>query len=133
MSRWSVEWPCRHYVTGLRLSNIPIDADGSPSGYIAWYDHFTETGKIRALRPLAKNDKYSIQRMEMLAIYFALADNQHQINRIVGRQRKKKHLIVNIRNDSKTSVEQLQGISGIRDKVLQKIYMAIKKLSEKMI
>jgi hypothetical protein len=71
--------------------------------------------------------------MEMLAIYFAFADNQHQINRIVGRQRKKKHLIVNVRSDSKTSVEQPQGISGIRDKVLQKIYMAIKKLSEKMI
>jgi hypothetical protein len=96
-------------------------------------NHSTETGKIRALRSLAKNDKYGVQRMEMLAIYFALADNQHQINRIVGRQRKKKHLIVNIRSDSKTSVEQLQGISGIRDKVLQKIYMAIKKLSEKMI
>jgi hypothetical protein len=90
------------------LSNIPIDADGSPSGYIAWYDHFTETGKIRALRPLAKNDKYSIQRMEMLAIYFALPDNQHQINRIVSSQ---KYLIADSRSDSKTNVEQLQGRS----------------------
>jgi hypothetical protein len=46
--------------------------------------------------------------MEMLAIYFALADNQHQINRIVSSQ-KKKHLIVNIRSDSKTNVEQAAG------------------------
>jgi hypothetical protein len=55
--------------------------------------------------------------MEMLAIYFVLADNQHQIisRIVVCRQRKKKHFIVNIRSDSKTNVEQLQGISGIRD------------------
>jgi hypothetical protein len=69
--------------------------------------------------------------MEMLAIYFALADNQHQINRIVSSQGKK-HLIVNIRSDSNTNVEQLHRRSGIRDKVMQKIYMATKKLSGKM-
>jgi hypothetical protein len=83
-------------------------------------NHSTETGKIRALRSLAKSDKYGVWRMKMLAISSALADNQDQINRIVGRHAKKKHLIINIRSDSKTSVEQLRGISGTRDKVLQK-------------
>ncbi len=114
----------------MHLLSITIDADGSPSGHIAWYNYFTETSKIRTLRPLAKNDKYGIQRMEMLAIYFALSDNQQQIDKIVSSQ-SAKHFTINIRSDSKTTVEQLQGVSGIRDKVLQKIYVAIKKFSEK--
>jgi hypothetical protein len=116
---------------GLRFLSATIDADGSPSGHIAWYNHSTETGKIRTLRPVAKNDKCGVQRMEMLAIYFALSDNQQQIIKIVSSQ-SKNHLIVNIRSDSKTTIEQLQGISEIRDKALQKIFMAIKKLAEKM-
>jgi hypothetical protein len=108
---------------GLRLSSITIDADGSPSGYIAWYNHSTETGKIRVLRPSTKNDKYGVQRMEMLAIYFALADNQWQIKRMASNQRKKQQqqLVINVRSDSKTSVEQLQGISEIRDSLMQRI------------
>jgi hypothetical protein len=115
----------------MRLSSITIDADGSPSGYIAWYNHCTETRKIRALRPFPKNDRYGVQRMEMLAIYFALADNQRQIGRIASSQRKKQ-LIVNIRSDSKTSVEQLQGVSEVRDSMLQRICAAIRKLLDRM-
>ncbi|HEX2557436.1 MAG TPA: hypothetical protein VHK86_03865 [Nitrososphaera sp.] len=116
---------------GLRLSSITIDADGSPSGYIAWYNHSTETSRIRTLRPSVKNDRYGVQRMEMLAIYFALADNQRQISRIANNQ-KKKQLVVNIRSDSKTSVEQLQGISEVRDAMLQRICMAIRNLIERV-
>lgn len=67
----------------------------------------------------------------MLAIYFALADNQRQINMIASSQRKKQ-LVVNIRSDSKTSVEQLQGMSEVRDAMLQRICAAIKKLLERM-
>ena len=115
----------------MRLSSITIDADGSPSGYIAWYNHCTETRKIRALRPFPKNDRYGVQRMEMLAIYFALADNHRQISRIANSQRKNE-LVVNIRSDSKTSVEQLQGMSEVRDAMLQRICAAIKKLLERM-
>jgi hypothetical protein len=115
----------------MRLSSIRIDADGSPSGYIAWYNHCTETRKIRALRPFPKNDRYGVQRMEMLAIYFALADNQRQLSRITHKQRKNQ-LVVNIRSDSKTSVEQLQSVSDIRDRMLQRICAAIRKLLEKM-
>jgi hypothetical protein len=50
-----------------------------------------------------------------IAIHFALAYNQHQINRIVS-SHIKKHLIINITSNYKTNVEQLQGRSGIRDK-----------------
>jgi hypothetical protein len=50
-----------------------------------------------------------------IAIYFALAYTQHQINRIVS-SHIKKHLIINITSNYKTNVEQLQGRSGIRDK-----------------
>jgi hypothetical protein len=63
--------------------------------------------------------------MEMLAIYFALADNQWQIKkRMASNQRKKQQqqqLVINIRSDSKTSVEQLQGISEIKDSLMQRI------------
>ncbi len=124
---------------GLRLSSITIDADGSPSGYIAWYNHSTDDHKIQFLRPSPKNEKFGVQRMEMLAIYFALVENQHQIVRIAESQEKRQQwlhqqdpLVVNIRSDSKTSIEQLQGISQIRDAVLQRICSAIKKLLERM-
>ena len=49
---------------------IVIDADASPSGFVAWYNHHSTQKKIiRSVRPAAKN-----QRMEMLAIYFDIAD-----------------------------------------------------------
>ena len=59
----------------LHLSNMMIDVDGSPTGYVAWYNYHTEASRIRPLRAALKNDKFGVQRMEMLAIYFALADN----------------------------------------------------------
>lgn len=78
-----------------------------------------------------RNDRYGVQRMEMLAIYFALADNQSNIRRMADVQRRK-YLVVNIRSDSKTSVEQLQGISEVRDSVMRRIYSAIRNLLERM-
>lgn len=115
----------------MRLSSITIDADGSPSGYIAWYNHSTNASRIRTLRPSIRNDRYGVQRMEMLAIYFALADNQRNIRRMAEGQRKKR-MVVNIRSDSKTSVEQLQGISEVRDGLMRRIYAAIRGLLERM-
>jgi hypothetical protein len=115
----------------LRLSSITIDADGSPSGYVAWYNHSTNLSRIRALRPSLRNDRYGVQRMEMLAIYFALADNQRHIRRAVEGSRKKK-IVVNIRSDSKTSVEQLQGVSEVRDSMMQRICAAIRNLLDRM-
>lgn len=117
---------------GLRLSSITIDADGSPSGYVAWYNHSSEVGKIRPLRPAARDDRFGVQRMEMLAIYFALADNGSDINRLSASRRKNRQLLVDIRSDSKTSVEQLQGSSEIRDLMIRKICNAIRILLRDM-
>jgi len=83
------------------------------------------------LRPSAKYEKFGVQRMEMLAIYFALADNQCKLGKI-AKSHKERQLIVNVRSDSKTSIDQLQGVSQIRDVVLQRIYFAIKKLLQRM-
>jgi hypothetical protein len=69
--------------------------------------------------------------MEMLAIYFALADNLRQIRRIADGQRKKT-LVVNIRSDCKTSVEQLHGTSKVREVLMQRICAAISKLLDRM-
>jgi len=115
----------------MRLSSITIDADGSPSGYVAWYNHSTGKPGFKVLRPSAKNEKYGVQRMEMLAIYFALVDNQRQISMLASSQ-KKKQIVLNIRSDSKTCIEQLQGVSKVRDAMLQRICSAIKKLLDKM-
>lgn len=114
-----------------------IDVDGSPSGYIAWYNHYTMTSGIRMLRPVVKNDKFGVQRMEMLAIYFAIADNCLHFRKITNsmknknmRQQKQKQqqkLTIEIRSDSKSTIEQLQGYSEIRDMVLQRIFRTIRK------
>lgn len=115
----------------MRLSSITIDADGSPSGYIAWYNHAANISRIRVFRPSLKNGRYGVQRMDMLALYFALADNRRHIRHLAGGQ-KKKRLFVNIRSDSKTSVEQLQGISEIRESIMKRICSPIRKLLDRM-
>jgi hypothetical protein len=115
----------------VRLSSITIDADGSPSGYVAWYNHSTGKPGFKILRPPARNERYGVQRMEMLAIYFAIVKNQRQIN-ILASGHKRKQIVVNIRSDSKTCIEQLQGLSKIRDAVMQRICVSIRKLLDKM-
>ena len=105
-----------------------IDVDGSPSGYIAWYNHYAETSRIRSVHPFLKNGSFGVQRMEMVAIYFALADNSKNVRSITKIVNKKKGLIIDIRSDSKSTLEQLQGISKMRDIILHRIYKAIKKL-----
>jgi response regulator RpfG family c-di-GMP phosphodiesterase len=108
-----------------------IDADGSPSGYIAWYNHHSECSRIRAIRPVPKNEKFGVQRMEMLAIYFALADNLRDIRRKTTRHRKKR-VVIAVRSDSKSTVEQLLGLSHIRDALMRRIFFAIAKLLSKV-
>ena len=114
-----------------------IDVDGSPSGYIAWYNHYTMTSGIRMLRPVVKNDKFGVQRMEMLAIYFAIADNCLDFRKITNsmknenmrhqKQKQQQKLTIEIRSDSKSTIEQLQGYSEIRDMILQRIFRTIRK------
>ncbi len=111
--------------------SIVIDADASPSGYIAWYNHRTETSKIRAVRPASRNERFGVQRMEMLAIYFALRDNLMQIKRSLKKS-SKKSIVVEVRSDSKSTVEQLRGMAEIRDATMRRIVFVIGKLLARM-
>lgn len=115
------------YSSYVRQHPIIIDADASPSGFIAWYNHHSETSKIRAIRPALKNERFGVQRMEMLAIYFALRDNLAQIRRALKRSGRKR-VIVEVRSDSKSTVEQLRGLAEIRDAVMRRIVSVIGKL-----
>jgi ribonuclease HI len=98
-----------------------IDADGSPTGFVAWYNHRTDRSRIRNLRPMIKNSNYAVQRMEMLAIYFALLDNRRYLTL-------RKFFKINIRSDSKSTIEQLRGRCEIKDTFLQRIYDSINRL-----
>lgn len=77
---------------------------------------------------MTRNDRYGIQRMEMLAIYPALADSRPEIQRRIsaetGGTKNLRHS-ANFRNDSKTCVNQLQEVSKIRDASIQRICNAI--------
>jgi hypothetical protein len=106
-----------------------IDADASPCRFIAWYNHHTGYSRIRTVRPVPKNEKFGVQRMEMIAIYFALADNLRIIRRKIAK-RSKGRVIIAIRSDSKSTVEQLQGLTQIRDSIMRRIFFAIANLQE---
>lgn len=112
----------------MRPHSIEIDADASPSGYVAWYNHSSGNNKIRIIRPAARNERYGVQRMEMLAVYFALSDNLLEIKKAIRRGRKSRRVVLCIRSDSKSTVEQLLGICAIRDVLMQRISSAIAKL-----
>ena len=97
------------------MNEILIDVDGSPRGYVAWYNHSTNNSMIRTTRSLPKNIKFGVQRAEMIAIYYALKDN---IEVLSGKISGKKKIRIDVRSDSRSTIEQLQGISRIRDKKL---------------
>ncbi len=102
-----------------------IDADASPSGYVAWYNHYTDDKKIRTVRPARRNERFGVQRMEMLAVYFALSDNLMEIRKVARRE---KHVAIAVRSDSKSTVDQLLGRSTIRDSLMRRISAVIGKL-----
>jgi len=116
-----------HYKVRLRVLNIAIDADGSPSGYISWHNHFNNKSKIRFLKPSQKNERFGIQRMEMLAIFFAITDNIKAFKKL-----KRTKQIVIIRSDSLSTIEQLNNKGNIKDKIIQRIYESIKRLLGKI-
>ena len=111
----------------MRATNIAIDADGSPLGYISWHNHLYNKSKIRILKPSIKNEKFGIQRMEMLAIYFAISDNLKIFKKI---KRRKKTVIV--RSDSKSTIELLNRKTGIRDDIIRRIYNSILRILKKI-
>ena len=111
----------------MRVLNIAIDADGSPSGYISWHNHFNNKSKIRSLRPSQKNEKFGVQRMEMLAIFFAISDNIKAFKKL-----KRTRQIVIIRSDSRSTIEQLNNKIQIKDKIIQRIFESIKRMLKKI-
>jgi len=105
-----------------------IDADGSPTGLVAWYNHRTDKSRIRNLRPMIKNSNYAVQRMEMLAIYFALSDNRKYLTLTKFVKRTiTKNLKIQIRSDSKSTIEQLIGKCEIKDVLIQRICDSISR------
>ena len=66
--------------------------------------------------------------MEMLAVYFALSDNLVEIKKAIRRGRKGRRVILCVRSDSKSTIEQLLGVCAIRDMLMQRISSAISKL-----
>lgn len=68
--------------------------------------------------------------MEMLAIYFAIADNHKHFQKPLRKKRGRvRRVIINIRSDSKSTIEQLKGICEIRDKILSRICERINGLN----
>jgi len=114
----------------LRNIHIAIDVDGSSSGYISWHNHFQNKSKIRTLKPYKKNERFGVQRMEMLAVYFAISDNLKTIRKKLKRKGKRK--IIVIRSDSKSTVEQLNKRSKVKDDIIKRIYNSIIKIMEKV-
>lgn len=112
----------------MRKINIAIDVDGSPAGYISWHNHFQNKSKIRTLKPYKKNEKFGVQRMEMLAIYFAILDNLSFRTKL---KRKAKKIVV-IRSDSKSTIEQLNMKSKMKDEIIKRIYKSILNILEKI-
>ena len=49
---------------------------------------------------LTKNERFGIQRMEILVIYFALVENLKNIKRIIGKHRKRR-VIIAVRSERK--------------------------------
>jgi hypothetical protein len=111
----------------VRATSIAIDVDGSPSGYISWHNHFYNKSKIRILKPSKKNERFGVQRMEMLAVYFAILDNLRGFRKI---KRKKKIIVV--RSDSKSTIEQLNKKTGIKDDIMRRIYNSIIRILGKV-
>jgi hypothetical protein len=114
----------------LRNILIAIDVDGSPSGYISWHNHFQNKSKIRTLKPYKKNERFGVQRMEMLAVYFAISDNLKAFRKKLKRKDKKKIII--IRSDSKSTIEQLNKRSKVKDSIIKRIYNSIIKIMGKI-
>jgi hypothetical protein len=116
----------------VRPYSIEIDADASPSGYVAWYNHSTGEKNLRLLKPAIKNEKYGVQRMEMLAVYFALSENLSAIKKAIKRGRKSRRVTICVRSDSKSTVDQLLGLCAVRDLLMQRIFRVIAKLLAKI-
>lgn len=91
---------------------------------------FKTKSKIRILKPYKKNERFGVQRMGMLAVYFAISDNLKTFRKKLKRKDKKKIII--IRSDSKSTIEQLNKRSKVKDAIIKRIYNSIIKILEKI-
>ena len=114
----------------MRNILIAIDVDGSPSGYISWHNHFQNKSKVRTLKPYKKNEKYGVQRMEMLAVYFAISDNLKAFATKLKKRGKRKVIV--IRSDSKSTIEQLNKRSKVKDEIIKRVFNSIVKIVGKI-
>jgi hypothetical protein len=80
------------------LTGILIDVDGSPRGYVAWYNHNTHNSMIRITKPLPKNLKFGVQRAEMVAIYYGLKDNIKPL--LESKTSRRRKICIDLRSDS---------------------------------
>lgn len=82
---------------------------------------------------MIKNANYAVQRMEMLAIYFALSDNRKYLTLTKFVKRTiTKNLKIQIRSDSKSTIEQLIGKCEIKDSLIQRICNSISRLLDRI-
>jgi len=81
---------------------------------------------IRIIQPLVKNLKFGVQHVEMAAVYYGVRDNVETFLKV--RNPKRRKIYVDVRSDSKSTIEQLQGLSRIRDRKLLKIAKSIMKM-----
>ncbi len=108
------------------MTGILIDVDGSPRGYVAWYNYNTHNSMIRITKPLPKNLRFGVQRAEMAAIYYGLRDNIRAL--LKSKNSKRRKICIDVRSDSRSTIEQLRGMSKIRDWKLFNIIKSILKL-----
>lgn len=66
----------------------------------------------------------------MLAVYFAISDNLKAFKKKLKRKGKKK--IIVIRSDSKSTIEQLNRRSKVKDDIIKRIYNSIIKIVGKI-
>ena len=82
---------------------------------------------------MIKSSNYAVQRMEMLAIYFALSDNRKYLTLTKFVKRTiTKNLKIQIRSDSKSTIEQLIGKCEIKDSLIQRICDSIRRLLDRI-
>jgi len=66
----------------------------------------------------------------MLAVYFAISDNLKMLKTKLKKRGNRKIII--IRSDSKSTIEQLNKRSKVKDRIIKRVYNSIIKIMEKL-
>jgi hypothetical protein len=68
--------------------------------------------------------------MEMLAVYFAISDNLKAFATKLKKRGKRKVIVIRI--DSKSTIEQLNKRSKVKDEIIKRVYNSIVKIVGKI-